>query len=920
MNTNVLVAVFRRNFVSYFANPTGYVFICVFVLLGAFAAFWPAEFFNNNLANLDQLNFWFPFIMLIFIPTISMGIWADERKQGTDELLLTIPAGDFDIVLGKYLAAVAIFSVSLLFSLVCNFAVLAWLGQPDAGLFVGTYIGYWLVGVAMLAIGVVASFLTSNITIGFILGVLFNLPLVFFMAADVIFGTFGQQFVLSVKQWSIGQQFSDFGHGVLSLAGFAYFLMILVVMLYVSMVLIGRRHWFTGSRRWVQVCHYTVRALALLVVAVGVVAFFQDHLTNARLDVTSERLSSLSPRTVELIDQLKTDRPVQIEAFISPTVPESYVQTQMNLRTMLREIEALGGAKVHVQIHNTERFSPEAALAEKRYGIEPKQVTTLNRGALALDNIFLNVAMSCGTQKVPPVFIDRGIPVEYELVRSLCTVSQQKRKKLGVLRTDAELFGGFNMQAMSASPNWPIIDELEKQYEVVKVDPSKPITERFDVLLAVQPSALGPEEIDNFVSAVENGQPTAVFEDPAPVFGVGVPATSAPRQPPGGMNPMMMRMQPPPKGDIGKLWRLLGINLMATDDRGREVPDVVIWQNYNPYPKASQFPKEFVFIDKGCGAAEPFSNRDEISSGLQHMLFPFPGAVVKLHASSLEFTPLVETGDETGTVRFGDLMQMGPFGPRGGLNPNRPTKHTAMQYVLAAHVQGKVTINPPAFDPEKKDPKKEPPKPAEAKVNVVVVADIDMLSQDFFRLREQGDVPEAGIHFDFDNVTFVLNALDELAGDQRFVDIRKRRPVHRTLVRIEERTKAAKDEALASRERFVKEFDEAEQQEQKQIMDKIEELKKRKSVDIQQMAIEVAMMQQDLERRKEATIEQLRHEKDREINKSETDLALQIRQVQDQYKLWAVLLPPIPPLLVAIMVFFTRRAKEREGVSRSRLR
>ena len=187
MNTKVLLAVFKRNFVSYFANPTGYVFICVFVWLCVFAAFWPNEFFNANLANLDQLNQFFPFIMLVFIPAITMSIWADERRQGTDELLLTIPGRRLRHRAGQVpgrrgdLHGVA--------------AVLAGLhlrGAADAGrartcgLFLATYVGYWLVGLAMLAIGMVASFLTSNLTVAFVLGALLNVPLVLAVWADSI--------------------------------------------------------------------------------------------------------------------------------------------------------------------------------------------------------------------------------------------------------------------------------------------------------------------------------------------------------------------------------------------------------------------------------------------------------------------------------------------------------------------------------------------------------------------------------------------------------------------------------------------------------------------------------------------------------------------------------------------------------------
>jgi ABC-2 type transport system permease protein len=855
MNTNVLFAVFKRNFVSYFANPTGYLFICVFVLMCSASAFWPPDFFNNNLANLDQLSwgiqilgfrFGFSIIMLVFIPSITMGIWADERRQGTDELLLTIPAGDFDIVLGKYFAAVAIFTVSLLFSLVCNFAVLKWLGDPDAGLFLGTYFGYWLIGLAMLAIGMAASFLTGNLTVGYILGVLLNAPLVFASAADVLFGP---KLAGLLKNFSIGDQFADFGHGLISLSGIIYFVLIVAVMLYLSMVLIGRRHWATGRRGSPMAGHYTLRFLSLAAIAIGGTVFFQRH--DMRYDVTSEKLSSLSPQTEEILVNLKFPRPVQIDAFISPDVPEDYVQTRLNLLTILREFQALGKGMIRVTVHNAEPLSDEAGLAEKRFGIEPRRVPTKQHGVISFDNIFMGVAVTGGLEKVILPFIDRGIPFEYELVRSLGTVTEEKRKKIGVLATDAQLFGRFNPMNPGSGGNWPIIDELQKQYDVVQVNPAQPITEKYDVLLAVQPSALGPDEMNNFIAAVANGQPTAVFEDPLPVFASNVPGTSMPRRPPGGMEAMFMGMRAQPKGDIRRLWTILGVDFLANQ---------IVWQDYNPYPKSGHFPKEFVFIDKGEGNNEPFGVDNIISSGLQQILFPFPGAMSKLNASPMKFSPLAVTGDKTGTVAMDEVMQMTPMGPRG-LNENRRLIPTFAQYILAAEIQGKIKSNQtaPAGKDQKKadqskagDPQSDEKKsveenkaaaPKEVDLHVVLVADIDMLSEDFFRLREIGQAAENDVNYEFDNVTFVLNIMDKLAGDQRFIEIRKRRPQHRILTRIEDETKASQKEAAKAHEKYLSDINKAEEDEKKVILDKVKELQTRKDVDQLQMLIEVQMMQ-----------------------------------------------------------------------------
>ncbi len=441
-------AVLKRNFLGYFSNPTGYVFLCLFVLLTSMAAFWPHEFFNSNLATLDQLNFWFPIIMLFFIPAITMSIWAEERRQGTDELLLTLPADDFDIVIGKYLAAAAIYTVSLVFSQFSTFLVLLFLsnGSVDTGLFFANYLGYWFIGLAMISIGMIASFITSNLTVGFILGALFNAPLAFASMSDVIIPY--RKWAQLVSTFSISEQFDNFGRGVISTAPIVFFLLVVAFGLYACMVLIGRRHWSGGKNGNTMFLHYLAHILLMLAIVFGFSYFLKNN-DWPRKDATEGQVSSLSPTTKQLIKQLEPDRPIVVDAYISSDIPEQYAKTRYDLITLLKEFEALASSrkvKLQVQIYdNLETSGEEAQRAVKQYGIQPQIVRVRERGAFKDQEVLLGAAVRSGLSKVVIPFFESGVPVEYELVRSINTVAQPRRAKLGIVNTDANFMGGFSM-------------------------------------------------------------------------------------------------------------------------------------------------------------------------------------------------------------------------------------------------------------------------------------------------------------------------------------------------------------------------------------------------------------------------------------------------------------------------------------------
>ena len=549
-------AVMKRNFIGYFSNPTGYVFLCLFVLLTSFAAFWPHEFFTSNLANFDQLNKFLPYIMLIFIPAITMSIWAEEKRQGTDELLLTLPAKDFDIVIGKYFAAVLVFTVSLLFSQLSNFAVLLSMtdGNLDNLLLFSTYLGYWFVGIAMISLGAVASFLTSNLTVGFIFGAALNAPLAFFSNADVIFSS--QTWISRLFDWSLLERFEPFGRGLITASSICYFVGIVVIGIYLSMILIGRRHWLGGRDGTSMLSHFFFRAVFLVVMVVSSVMIVQySGLNRLRVDISDQHVSTLSDSTLKLLERLSKEgeeddsvSPINITAYIGSDIPAEFVRTKYDLVNLLREFDALGGSRINVDLQQgIEPFSKQAVLASKRYGIRPQLFTTQSRGAKREAEVILGLAVASGVERVVVPFIPYGTPVEYELTRSINTVSQDRRKTIGIVLTDALIQGAIvpmaNGQAAQI-PTLKIVQELAKQYEIelvnatneinlwVSGEDGQPDQRRFEMLLVAQPSKSSKTEMANLIKAIQSGQPTAIFEDPYPnskSFRRHVPGTFGPR-------------------------------------------------------------------------------------------------------------------------------------------------------------------------------------------------------------------------------------------------------------------------------------------------------------------------------------------------------------------------------------------------------
>jgi ABC-2 type transport system permease protein len=717
------------------------------------------------------------------------------------------------------------------------------------------------------------------------------------------------------------------------------------------MVLIGRRHWLGGRDGQSMLGHYIVRALALVGLLVGVNVVFSNH-DLWRQDMTAGQVGSLSPDTRAILTKLENKSPVKIEAFISARVPDDFVKTKYNLVSMLKELKSYAGSKVEVILHeNLEEFSKESALAEDRFGIQRVGVSVEERGERRTQQFIMGAAFTCGVEKIVVPFFTNSTPVEYELVRAIATVAQPQRKKLGLVQTDVQLKGGFSFAGGQPRQiqKQQILDDLERQYRIEDVDSTNPIQVygddgalRYDVLLAVQPSTLSPTQLQNLVAAITQGQPTVIFEDPIP-YVFDVPGTSEDKPAPGGM--FGMGGAPQPKGEAFRLlWQALGIAPVGEESVPGKLPGRLVCQAGNPYRRFGDMPAFGPFIFLRQENQGTFNPSEPSVKNFEELLVPFSGGVVQdTDNSDLTFTDLVNTSrDGTSTL---DVEEARLFLRSGGgesvLEQLKRTPERA--YTIAAWIKGKPKEEADKGKDEKgKSAAKEgkegekaddtaAAEPAKQRpINVIYVADIDLMANEWLQMRNAQGLDQ----FRWDNGPFVLNMVDAVAGDDRFLAIRQRKPRYSTLQRIEAESRRALAEEDKQAEDYQKRFN----VEKTKLEDNVKKIEKKltdlresnerkrnagEQVDeAEQQAQEQVLALQYVKADSDAkrAVLELQRKRDKDLENIRRERDQTVRSVQNEYKLWSVAIPPIPPLLVGFIVFVRRRLREREGISKARMK
>ena len=273
----VTFAIVRRELGAYFSTPLAYVFMVAFLAATGAAAFYFGDFMERRQADLTPFFNYHPYLFLILIPAVGMRLWAEERRYGTNELLMTLPVTPWQAVMGKYLAAWLFITISLALTFPVWISV-NYLGDPDNGVIAAGYLASFLLAGALLAVAACVSATTTNQVVAFIFAAAVGF---IFMASGIdlvldLFSGWAPQYLVDlIASFSLLTHFGDVARGVLDVGAIAFFASLILLFLFINRHIVD----IAGTVSVIAVATAIVLFLAVnLIASLG--------FSNARVDLT----------------------------------------------------------------------------------------------------------------------------------------------------------------------------------------------------------------------------------------------------------------------------------------------------------------------------------------------------------------------------------------------------------------------------------------------------------------------------------------------------------------------------------------------------------------------------------------------------------------------------------------------------------
>ena len=503
------LTILRRDMGAYFTSPIGYIFMIVYVLISV--GLYITSFFTFPMADMRPYFTNLPILLCVFIPAVTMRIWAEERKENTWEMLLTFPMRSRELVLGKFLAGLIFFAVTV----AATFTVplmLKVLGNPDLGAMAGGYFGTVLLGAFFLAIGIFFSGFFKDQIVAFVVTLLACFS-IFLVGTDFIsayidgmmpgLGSLLSQLV------GVAGHYNAFARGVVELADLLYFVGWTALFLVLNVLYIEGR-----SRPKAKL---TFAVAVTICAAIGLLFnWLLTGTTLARWDMTQDKIYTVSEASRRILTSLPS--PAQVKVYITPRdkMPTGLTQLEQNITDKLEELRLASDGKlqfstVHFEVANVladekkdekEDETDEGKAIEKRMldkGVEPFSVRAMSEDEVTNKLIYSSIGVGYKDKKeeiIPRIMPQSIDELEYRIVSTVYKLTREKAPVVALVAPK---------EAVNIDPQYRRMLEQMGQPVPTSEDPYQTLepvlrSEKYDVhrVELTQESAL-PDEYDTLV-------------------------------------------------------------------------------------------------------------------------------------------------------------------------------------------------------------------------------------------------------------------------------------------------------------------------------------------------------------------------------------------------------------------------------------